>query len=171
MPVSRGRGGRKHPDKSRQRARARAARVVPLVIPDSVTDAELSTVQLVATAMSQLPSQPACAGPLLVHADGAFECHGPGCPGGLAVFHGEDDIDPCFRHPEIRTRHGCPRCLTHSDNAAMAELACAGEQVEHDDGTIDCSAGAACLGGTVLHLSGRSCRVFGPCPRDCQPAD
>ncbi|WP_420117651.1 hypothetical protein [Micromonospora sp.] len=139
-----------------------------MLVPDSVTDAELSTVQLVATAMSRLPTDPACPGPLLVHTDGAFECHGPGCPGGLAIFHGQDDVDPCSRRPEIRTRHGCPRCLTRSDGAALVEHTCTGEQVEHDDCGIDCSAGDACLGTDALHLSGRSCRMFGTCSRNCR---
>ncbi|GGM23022.1 hypothetical protein GCM10007977_025280 [Dactylosporangium sucinum] len=142
---------------------------VSIPIPDSVTDAELTTVQMIAAAMGEFPAEPACPGPLLIHADGAFECHGENCPGGMAIYHSDDVVEPCLRHPEVRTLHACPRCLTHSDGAALAEHTCTGEQIEHDDGAVECTAGDACLGEQALHLSGRSCRVFGPCPRNCEP--
>ncbi|MFV2116538.1 hypothetical protein ACFHW0_30020 [Micromonospora sp. LOL_025] len=140
------------------------------MIPDSVTDAELSTVQFLAVAMGRVPRQPVCSGPLLVHADGAFECHGDGCPGETVVFHHEDIIDPCSRQPQIQTGHACQRCVAHSENAALIGPSCTGVEIEHDDGTTECSEGDACVGADELHGSGRSCRVFGPCPRDCQPA-
>lgn len=42
-----------------------------------------------------MPQRPACEGPVLVHEDGSFECHGPGCQGATAAFHGEDAIENC----------------------------------------------------------------------------
>jgi hypothetical protein len=138
-------------------------------IPDSVSDAELSTVEIIAMAMEGVPSQPACPGPLLVHADGAMECHGPGCPGAMVVFHSEDVVDPCRVHPEILTLHACLRCLTHTEGVELAEHTCTGEQIDHDDGTVECTAGDRCLGEAAIYMSGRSCRLTGPCPRNCQP--
>jgi hypothetical protein len=86
------------------------------------------------------------------------------------IFHGDDALDSCAHHPEIRTLHACTRCLTHSQGAGLAEHTCTGQQVEHDDGTVDCTAGDACLGEQGIHMSSHSCRMFGPCPRNCQPA-
>ncbi|HCT80759.1 MAG TPA: hypothetical protein DGT23_30170 [Micromonosporaceae bacterium] len=134
-----------------------------------MTDAELSTVQLIAAKVGGLPLEPSCPGPLLVHADGAFECHGPDCPGATAVFHSDDVLDPCQRHPEIRTMHACTRCAINSDSAAMLEHVCSGQQIEHDDGTFDCTAGEKCLGVDEFHVSSASCRMFGPCTKQCEP--
>jgi hypothetical protein len=139
-------------------------------IPGSATDAELAAVEMIATAMGHMPAGPACAGPLLVHADGAFECHGDGCPGVMAIFHSDDVVEPCALHPGIRTLHACPRCLTHSEGAGLAEHTCTGQRIEHDDGTVDCTLGSACLGERATHVASRSCRMLGPCPRNCQPA-
>ena len=143
---------------------------MPVPGPGSVTEAELATVEMIAVAMGSVASQPACPGPLLVHHDGAFECHGAGCPGGLAIFHSDDVVEPCGRQAGIRTRHACPRCMAHSDDAGLAGPACAGLQIQHDDGTAECTAGGACPGAQAIHMSSRSCRLLGPCPRNCQPA-
>lgn len=144
-----------------------------------MTDAEPTTVQMIAAAMGGLPEQPACPGPVVVHADGAFECHGTvsgvvgrrALPRRHGVLHGDDTLDPCQTRPEIRTRHACPRCLTHSDGAGLAEYTCTSQLIEHDDGTTDCSTGGACLGPDALHMSASSCRFSDPCPRNCQPGN
>jgi hypothetical protein len=141
----------------------------PIAIPASMTDAELTTVEMIAMAMGRLSPQPACPGPLLIHADGSFECHGVNCPGGMVIFHSDDVLESCGLHPEIQTLHACPRCLTHSQSAALTEHTCMGQQIAHDDGVVDCSAGDACLGEKAIHMSSQSCRMFGPCPRNCQP--
>lgn len=120
--------------------------------------------------MGHVPTRPACGGLLLVHADGAFECHGDGCPGAMVIFHSDDVVESCALHPEIRTRHACSRCLMHSQGAGLAEHTCTGQRIEHDDGTVDCTAGDVCLGGQAIHMSSRSCRMLGPYPRNCQPA-
>jgi hypothetical protein len=139
-------------------------------IPGSVTDAELAAVELIATAMGHVPAQPTCPGPLLVHAGGGIECHGDGCPGAMVIFHSDDVVESCALHPGIRTLHGCPRCLTHSEAAGLAGHMCAGQRIEHDDGTADCTAGDACLGERAVYVASRSCRMLGPCSRNCQPA-
>lgn len=144
VPKSR---GRKKPAKHNGgRAKPQRLQPVPPLIPNSVTDAELSTVQLIAAKVGGLPPEPSCPGPLLVHADGAFECHGDGCPGATVIFHHEDVLGPCSRHPEVRAMHACSRCATHSDGAETLEHICSGQQIEHDDGTFDCTAGERCLG-------------------------
>ncbi len=139
-------------------------------IPGSVTDAELAAVEMIATAMGRVPAQPACPGPLLVHADGAIECHGDSCPGAMAIFHSDDVVESCALHPEIQTLHACPSCLPHSGGAGLTEHTCAGQRIEHDDGKVDCTAGDACLGERAIHATSRRCRMLGPCPRNCQPA-
>lgn len=71
MPVSRGRGARRRPDRNRHRSRARSGPRHPALsvpIPGSVTDAELAAVELIATAMGHVPAKRTCPGPLLVHA-------------------------------------------------------------------------------------------------------
>lgn len=173
MPVSRGRGGRRRPGRTRHRGQAPAAARLPepsVLIPVSATGAELAAVQMIAMAMGDVPVQPACPGPLLVHADGAFECHGTDCPGAMAIFHSDDVVESCALHPGIRTLHACPRCGAHSEGAGLAEHTCAGQRIEHDDGGVDCTAGDACLGERAIHAPSWSCRMFGPCPRNCQPS-
>lgn len=172
MPVSRGRGGRRRPDKDRKRGRPRSTRTqsaFPASLPGSLSDAELASVEMIAMAMGRLLPYPACPGPLLIHVDGAFECHGADCVGAMAIFHSDDVLEPCSRHSEIQTLHACPRCLTHSKGVALAEHTCTGQQIEHDDGAFDCTAGDGCLGEHALHMSSCSCRMFGPCPRNCRP--
>ncbi len=98
MPVSRGRGGRRRPGRNSRRGRSRSgprqiAQSAP--VPGSVTEAELAAVEMIATAMGHVPAEPACPGPLLVHADGAFECHGDSCPGAMVIFHGDDVVESC----------------------------------------------------------------------------
>lgn len=52
--------------------------------------------------------------------DGGIECHGDGCPGAMVIFHSDDVVESCALHPGIRTLHGCPRWLTHSEAAGLA---------------------------------------------------
>jgi hypothetical protein len=87
----------------------------------------------------------------------------------MVIFHSEDVVEPCARHPEIRTLHACARCLTHSDGATLAEHTCSGQQIDHDDGTVECTADDACLGPQAIHFSSQSCRMVGLCPRNCRP--
>ncbi len=173
MPKSRGRGGRRRPNTTRSGTQARSGqtRKAPLAVPahGALTDAELVAVQTIADAMGALPPQPACTGPLLVHATGVFECHGAGCPGGLAIFHSDDVVEPCTLHPGIRTRHACPRCLAHSDGLVeLATQTCTGVQIDHDDDIFECTLGDACLGKDAIHMSSRTCRASGSCSRDCR---
>lgn len=167
MPVSRGRGRRNRPKKPRQHTRT--DRSESRITPDSIPETELNTVEMIARVMVTLPKQPSCTGPLVVHSDGAYECHGPHCPGATTIYHSDDAVEPCQIHPELQLCHPCPRCLVHADNPQMIEHACSGLQLEHDDGTMECANGDACLGDDILHVSSQSCRFAGPCPRDCQP--
>jgi hypothetical protein len=116
MPVSRGRRGKtRRPGNTRQRPHAQPREWQGLPIPETMTNAELDTVEFIALAMGRLPRQPSCPGPLVVHADGAMECHGADCPGAMVIFHEGDVVDPCQTHPEIHTRHACSRCRDHTD--------------------------------------------------------
>src|SRR5690242_10017107 len=54
--------------------------------------------------------QPACMGPLLVHLDGAWECHGANCPGVEKIFHPQSTVTSCT-DARAPTRHACPRCV------------------------------------------------------------
>ncbi len=72
--------------------------------------ADLDTVVTMANLWGEMPPEPHCDGPVLVHEDGSIECHGPSCPGAGTVFHGDDTVEPCHR------RRGsswapCGRCI------------------------------------------------------------
>ncbi|MCZ4102842.1 hypothetical protein C8250_034010 [Streptomyces sp. So13.3] len=71
------------------------------------------TLALLEATYGALPLTPSCPGPLLLHqADGAFECHGGGCPGSLQVFHDPHGVHLCDgRPPGIRPWHGCAACV------------------------------------------------------------
>lgn len=83
-----------------------------------MTDPEVATMKM---ATGRLPSRPSCPAPLLIHADGTFECHGPDCPGACNIFHSDRIVGSCASYAEIRTLHACLRCLTHlwGDSADM----------------------------------------------------
>jgi hypothetical protein len=76
---------------------------------------------------------------------------------------------PAPFHPGIRTLHGCPRCLTHSEAAGLPGHMCAGQRIEHDDGTADCTAGDACLGERAVYVASRSCRMLDPARATASP--
>ena len=73
------------------------------------TPEELSTVMLLAERWLGMPEQPECGGPVLVHENGSFECHGSDCPGATDVFHGDDAIENCV-YRRLRTWSPCSRC-------------------------------------------------------------
>jgi hypothetical protein len=150
MPVSRGRGGRRRPDKNRKRGRPRSARpqsMFPASIPETVGDAELASVEMIATAMGGLLSHPACPGPLLIHVDGAFECHGTGCPGAMAIFHGDDVLEPCSRHPEIQSTRRARACRGGHDTGWR--------HPRRRSRTVSTGAANACLADHVAELAQR----------------
>jgi hypothetical protein len=60
-----------------------------------------------------------------------------------------------------------PRRSARSERRCSAR-GCA-RQIEHDDGTVECTAGGNCLGEQAIHAPSRSCRMLGPCLRNCQP--
>jgi hypothetical protein len=67
-----------------------------------------STVAFLASTYGRLPQVPECSGPVLIHVDGSFECHGT-CEGATSVYHGEDALAPCgFK--SLPTRRACTRC-------------------------------------------------------------
>src|SRR5262249_19536572 len=72
-------------------------------------ETEQDTVMMLASLYGGMPDEPECYGPLLVHLDGVFECHGEGCPGGTTIYHGEDALAPCG-YRGISTMHACHRC-------------------------------------------------------------
>ncbi|MBM7790202.1 hypothetical protein [Tenggerimyces flavus] len=121
-----------------------------------------------AVTFGALPTDPSCSGPVVVHADGAFECRGPWCPGATKVFHPSSAIDPCHPVQDVGASaiggHACVRCAAgHLED--LGELACPGMEITHDDGRFDCSAGENCLGDHAPHMTARSCRLLGAC--DC----
>lgn len=71
---------------------------------------EVSTAQFLDLVAELFPDRPACPGPVLVHADGSFECHGPACPSGTRAHHPADVVHACQDHPELTPYVACPRC-------------------------------------------------------------
>src|SRR5262245_33894483 len=107
------RSRRKGPGGSHQHRTTRLAPAVSSRRPsdDSKPSGEISAVMFLADLWVSMPQRPACEGPVLVHEDGSFECHGPDCPGATAVFHGEDAIENCS-YQGLTTWSPCGRCAT-----------------------------------------------------------
>jgi hypothetical protein len=83
---------------------------------ESSTSVE-ATFAMLAMAYRNMPFEPNCPGPLLVHeSDGVFECHGPGCPGGLKVFHAPEVVHLCDHaaHFGVTPWRPCPVCSAAS---------------------------------------------------------
>lgn len=64
---------------------------------------EMQTVGMIARMQDE--AKPPCPGPVVVHRDGVFECHG-GCSGVSTAFHDSDSIWPC---DSAMTRFGLKR--------------------------------------------------------------
>lgn len=85
--------------------------VIPFARPEALGEDqgdEQSTVQFLATIYMQLSREPSCDGPVLIHNDGTFECHGT-CEGATKTFHDDDALAPCG-YGSIPTRTACARC-------------------------------------------------------------
>jgi len=94
-----------------ERSESQGIPIVPLsgtqLLNDNQGD-ERSTVVFLAMQYGQLPREPSCDGPVLIHQDGTFECHGT-CEGATTVFHDDDALAPCG-YNSIPTRTACVRC-------------------------------------------------------------
>lgn len=113
------------------------------------------------------PAAGKCAGPVILHEDGAFECHGT-CDSAMAVWHEAHNGGTRYCPGGVTDlRNACPRCFevaaVSPDRVDVPR--CMGAQVDHQDGVTTCTEGAACPGDDVFHASGMSCSFFGPCER------
>jgi hypothetical protein len=160
---------RKRDERRRREATRRSAQ--PSATPLQVVslgegrEAEERTLIMVAEAYLTMPREPSCDGPVLIHQDGAIECHGAGCPGAMAIFHGDDAVAPCG-YQAIPTRHACRRCVAVAESPSDIEFECSGTRIEHADGTYECRRGDACLDPEQLHPSFQSCGWQTPCRRE-----
>lgn len=138
------------------------------------TDAAQTTVGFLAETYTGLqhrdPKSPACGGPLLVHADGSFQCTA-GCPGGTKVVHVPEALHFCDYADRLGIRadelgHTCPSCTAvgAADQPGMFS-SCTGTEIDHQDGTTTCTLGDGCVGEDVMHASGQSCGLLAPCER------
>jgi len=139
------------------------------------SDAAQSTVRLLVTTYmgieDQDPKGPSCGGPLLIHADGSFQCTA-GCPGGLKVFHVPEALHYCDYADQLgidadELGHLCPACTASGTSGQEAPMfsTCTGIEIDHQDGTTTCSLGDDCAGADMLHGSGQTCGLLGPCER------
>ena len=130
------------------------------------TARQTSTMTMVRMNTARQKSSPWCPGPVVVHETGAFECHGPGCEGTAFHRHEERVVQPCpAGQSELATV--CRRCVDDVTVAAGGPGAsvCPGFEVDHEDGSVTCTEGAACLGDDALHTQGISCSLRpGRCP-------
>lgn len=114
--------------------------------------------------------QPACGGPLLIHADGGFQCTA-GCPGGTKVVHVPEALHFCDYADRLgitadELGHICPECTAPgSAGHPRAVTSCPGIEIDHQDGTTTCSLEDDCAGADVLHGSGQTCGLLKPCQR------
>jgi len=66
---------------------------------------------LIVFAMMQDRTKPLCPGPVAIHVNAQFECHG-GCECCAEAFHGPDDVFPCDHRVlgSVALYGECPRC-------------------------------------------------------------
>lgn len=139
-----------------------------------VTEAARSTVGFLLRTYVDLkersPGGPACGGPLLIHADGGFQCTA-GCSGGTRVLHVPEALHFCDHADELGIHadelgHVCPACTAPgaAEHSRMLSL-CTGIEIDHRDGSTTCSLGDHCLGDNMPHGSGQTCGLLAPCER------
>jgi hypothetical protein len=81
---------------------------------------EFLACSIIAGAAEMKRDLPECVGPIFLHVDGNFECHGAGCVAAAPVscldshFHGDDSVHPCSLAGDwgMRLRGLCVRCET-----------------------------------------------------------
>ncbi|MGW1163616.1 hypothetical protein ACWD48_36630 [Streptomyces sp. NPDC002519] len=135
-----------------------------------------STVEFLARIYIELGRQdpgdeaPVCGGPLLIHADGGFECTA-GCPGCTKVIHIPGALHFCDDADRLGIRadelgQTCPGCTAvgQAEGLRMFVL-CTGVEVDHEDGTTTCSLGDDCASPGNLHGAGITCGLLAPCER------
>ncbi|MGK4909678.1 hypothetical protein [Streptomyces albus] len=116
----------------------------------------------------QAPDGPACGGPLLIHADGGFQCTA-GCPGGTKVLHVPEALHFCDYADRLgitgdELGHVCPECTVEGASGHPRRVTfCTGVEIEHQNGTTTCSLGTECTGLDTLHPSGQTCGLLSPC--------
>lgn len=116
------------------------------------------------------PDGPACGGPLLIHADGAFQCTA-GCPGGTAVLHLPEALHFCHYADRLgidadELGHVCQACTAAGASEAGSMFsACTGIELDHRDGTTSCSLGDSCHEKDAPHAAGQTCGLMEPCER------
>ena len=122
---------RKH---QREARRAHPRRALPEVRPAGVPagrEDEASTVILLGTAWDGLsPQDGRCAGPLLIHIDGSFECHGTCGDQGESALRTWHDLDPAVwpcdnteGPPVAAVFNPCGRCSSSPTRRAQAAAA------------------------------------------------
>jgi hypothetical protein len=89
--------------------RGRLQRLVNLLSMPGPPPELVATMGMLGDTYARLPRTPSCAGPLFVHADGGYECHGLDCLGELAVWHSPTSVVPCVE-AQLPTRCACGVC-------------------------------------------------------------
>jgi hypothetical protein len=101
----------------RQHKQMRPRQALPEIVPAG-RELEAETIMMMDAAWSGLSRSPSCDGPILVHVDGSFECHGD-CNGGVhrSAMKTWHDLDlavwPCNateRPPVDEIGARCSRC-------------------------------------------------------------
>lgn len=129
---------------------------------------DTSVMMLTAKWDSLDPADGKCPGPVIIHEDGAFECHGGVCESAMAVWHEAHNGGTRYCPGGVTDlRNACPRCF---EVAAVSPdrldiPRCMGTQIDHEDDVTTCTEGDACPGEDVFHVSGMSCGFAGPCDR------
>jgi len=171
--------GRYKPKREARRSQRRAGRVVQARLPEEQRfssvgesmhdgsfedrpDGTRSTVGMLVTTYMGIqrrdPDGPACGGPLLVHADGSFQCTA-GCPGGLKVVHLPEALHYCDHADRLGIHadelgHLCTACTALGEGSHDPMFsACTGTELDHEDGAATCSLGDACQGIGLPHAT------------------
>jgi len=109
----------------------------------------------------------ACPGPVILHEDGGFECHGT-CESAMAVWHEAHNGGTRYCPGGIvDLRQACSRCFAvASVSPDLIQMPrCMGTQLDHHDGVTTCTEGDVCPGDEVFHAVMMSCSMAGPCAR------
>lgn len=136
-------------------------------LPEGLSAADGSVRMLTSKWDALDPSDGVCPGPVILHEDGAFECHGT-CDSAMSVWHESHNGGTRYCPGGITDlRNACPRCFEVASVSPdrMAIPRCMGKQLDHLDGVMTCTEGDACPGEDVFHATGMSCSFAGRCER------
>lgn len=154
--------------RKRKKKRQQARQVLIKLTPGESTAISLIVGMWELQAARHTGSEPVCAGQIVSHDNGAFECVGGTCTPATIFQHEHiiTTVAQCHDKGITHTYTGCSRCW--SCHPRQEQIACGGMVVVHCDGSLECTVNrltqeGACPGVSQVHALTIPCEAQKQC--------